>query len=88
MREKRKILEVCEEIGVTYEYVVHFVEEEWVHPAEQDSLDEEDIARIHLIRELIEDFGVNDEGVPIILHLIDQLNYMRLEMKRGPEGPL
>ena len=28
-----------------------------------------------------QEFGVNDEAVPIILHLIDQLNRIRLEVK-------
>ena len=36
-----------------------------------------DIARARLIRELQVDFGVNDEGVGVILHLVDQLYGMR-----------
>ena len=32
-----------------------------------------DAARAHLIRDLKTDFGVNDEGVDVVLHLVDQL---------------
>lgn len=48
---------------------------------QQPLLDEEDIARARLIWELQKEFGVNDEAVPIILHLIDQLNRIHLEAK-------
>jgi len=36
-----------------------------------------DLSRAQLIRDLREDFGVNDEGVSVILHLIDQLHGLR-----------
>ena len=36
-----------------------------------------DLARTRLIRDLTVDLGVNDEGVPIILGLIDQLHGLR-----------
>lgn len=81
MKMRRKITDASLECGVDHEFVMRFIEEEWVVPSEEDYLDEEDIARIRLIHELKEEFGVNDEGIPIILHLIDQLNRMRLELK-------
>ena len=62
--------------------MVALIEREWVSPAAPDSLDEEDIARIHLIQELRIDFGANDEAIPIILHLMDQLYYLRLQMRK------
>lgn len=40
-------------------------------------LDEQDVARIYLIDELRRNFGVNDEGIPLILYLIDQLCALR-----------
>ena len=40
-----------------------------------------DLARAQLIRDLREDFGVNDEGVTIILHLIDQMHGLRRSMQ-------
>jgi chaperone modulatory protein CbpM len=36
-----------------------------------------DVARAHLIRDLKSDFGVNDEGIDVILHLVDQLHGLR-----------
>jgi hypothetical protein len=43
--------------------------------------DEEDLARIRLIYELQHVMGVNDESIPVILHLVDQLNRMHIEVK-------
>ena len=40
-----------------------------------------DLARAQLIRDLHEDFGVNDEGVSVILHLIDQMHGLRRSMQ-------
>ena len=40
-----------------------------------------DLARAQLIRDLREDFGVNDEGVSVILHLIDQMHGLRRTMQ-------
>lgn len=35
-----------------------------------------DLARAHLIRDL-QDLGVNDDGIPIVLDLVDQLHGLR-----------
>jgi chaperone modulatory protein CbpM len=40
-----------------------------------------DLARAQLIRDRREDFGVNDEGVSVILHLIDQMHGLRRSMQ-------
>lgn len=40
-----------------------------------------DVARAQLIRELKEDFGINDPGVSLILHLLDQLHGVRRSMR-------
>ena len=51
-----------------------------------------DLARAQLIRDLREDLGVNDEGVSVVLHLIDQMHGLRrtmqdmLEEMRRTEG--
>lgn len=77
-----KIEDAYDLCGVKKEIIFHFIEEDWIHPADQEhnALDEEDLARIRLIRELKDEFGVNDEGLSIILNLIDQLNRMHLEI--------
>ena len=40
-----------------------------------------DLARAQLIRDLREDFGVNDEGISVVLHLIDQMHGLRRSMQ-------
>jgi len=39
-----------------------------------------DLARAQLIRDLKEDLGVNDEGIEVILHLLDQMHGLRRSM--------
>jgi hypothetical protein len=68
------------------ETVYLYIERRWIIPRQPEirnisELDEEDLARIQLIRELQEDLGVNDDAVPIILNLIDQLHQLRFQMK-------
>jgi len=41
-----------------------------------------DAARAHLIRDLKTDFGVNDEGVDVVLHLVDRLYGLRKALRR------
>jgi chaperone modulatory protein CbpM len=82
--EKKKIEDASDFCGVPREIIVRFINEEWVDPVDDDALffDDEDIARIQLIWELRNEFGVNDEAMPIILNLLDQLNRMHLELER------
>lgn len=57
-----------------------FIEEEWLIPrrdAGREEFSDADVARAHLIRDLQADIGVNDAGVGVILHLIDQLHGLR-----------
>jgi chaperone modulatory protein CbpM len=57
-----------------------FIEEEWLIPrreAGREDFSDADVARAHLIRDLRTDIGVNDEGIGVILHLIDQLHGLR-----------
>lgn len=79
MKLRRRIEEVCVICGTSQEIILHFIEEEWLHPIDREHtiFDDEDVARIKLIVELKNEFGVNDEAIPIILHLIDQLNAFR-----------
>jgi chaperone modulatory protein CbpM len=72
-RDRKPLVEACRQSGVRREIFLEFVRREWIHPSGDDLWSEEDITRAHLILELQQDFGVNDEAVPIILHLLDQL---------------
>ena len=38
---------------------------------------EAELARAHLIRQLKDDLGANDEGIDVILHLVDQVHGLR-----------
>jgi chaperone modulatory protein CbpM len=78
-REKFELEEVCRQIGVERETVLTFIRREWIvaAPDSQGALDHEDLARIRLILELRFELGVNDEGVDIILRLLDQIHALR-----------
>ena len=45
------------------------------------ALQEVDVARIRLIRELRDDLSVNEEALPIVLSLLDQLYEVRRRMR-------
>ena len=55
----------------------------WLLPQEfeEGRLSEIDLARARLIHDLKATFGVNDEGIPLILDLIDQLHGVRRAMR-------
>lgn len=57
-----------------------WLEQRWLIPDEtaiEIRFTDCDIARASLIRDLQRDFGVNDAGVALILHLVDQLHGVR-----------
>jgi chaperone modulatory protein CbpM len=57
-----------------------WVEAEWLVPVSSGKtleFSDADLARVRLIRDLKVDFGVNDEGIAIVLHLLDQLHGLR-----------
>jgi chaperone modulatory protein CbpM len=57
-----------------------WVAEGWLFPLEQggdNQFSEVDLARVDLIHDLKGNIGVNDEGIAVILHLLDQLHGMR-----------
>jgi chaperone modulatory protein CbpM len=57
-----------------------WVEAEWLVPAASKKtfqFSEADLARARLIQDLKVDFGVNDEGIAIVFHLLDQLYGLR-----------
>ena len=57
-----------------------WIEEEWLVPsgtATEPAFSEADLARAKLIRDLRQDLGINDEGVGVILNLLDQVHGLR-----------
>jgi chaperone modulatory protein CbpM len=56
----------------------------WLIPPQTDpelAFSDVDLARAQLIRDLREDLGVNDDGISVVLHLIDQLHGLRRSMQ-------
>ena len=82
-----EISEAASQYDLNPEDILQFINYEWIQPIDPKNLllDKEDIARIQLISELKKHLGVNDEAVPIILHLIDQLNHLHLKLTEGKE---
>jgi chaperone modulatory protein CbpM len=55
----------------------------WLIPPQTEpelAFSDVDLARAQLIRDLHEDLGVNDEGISVILHLLDQMHGLRRSM--------
>ena len=71
------------------ETLVAWCAEEWLIPGGTPELMEfsdADLARAELIRDLKSDLGVNDEGVGIILNLIDQVHGLRRSLAQVLEA--
>ena len=63
-----------------------WLSEQWLiplHEAEQEAFTEADIARALLIQELERNFGVNQPGIGVALHLLDQLHSARASLKKA-----
>ena len=57
-----------------------WIDEQWLIPRASGialQFSSADLARARLIRDLKLDLGVNNEGISIILHLLDQLHGLR-----------
>ena len=57
-----------------------WLEQRWLIPDQTSGemhFSDMDVGRAHLIQDLKSDLGVNDEGVDVILHLLDQLHGLR-----------
>lgn len=80
-----ELREVSRLTGFSETVIFLYAERKWISPVEPTRLDEEDVARLLLIRDL-EELGANRESVPLILHLIDQLYYLRARLKRAGAG--
>jgi chaperone modulatory protein CbpM len=66
--------------GLQVQTLEFWVDQRWLIPDQSSAemtFSDADVARARLIHDLKGDFGVNDEGVDVILHLVDQLHGLR-----------
>ncbi len=63
-----------------------WIENRWVLPEQRDEgrwvFHEVDIARVELILDIRREFAVDDEALPLVLSLLDQLYSLRRQMRR------
>jgi chaperone modulatory protein CbpM len=72
--------DVISEIEVGAAELTIWIEQHWVLPVEEDGnflFDSTDVARCRLIAELRRDMGVNEEAMPVVLRLLDQVYNLR-----------
>jgi len=72
--------QVVAKMDVSEGEVTGWIRQSWVLPIEEDGallFDEVDRARIKLIVELRRDLEVNDEAIPVVLRLLDQVYGLR-----------
>ncbi|SFJ98102.1 chaperone modulator CbpM [Methylocapsa palsarum] len=61
-----------------------WIRDEWLVPHRSEAgatFSDADVARARLINDLRQDLGVNDEAVPVVLHLIDQIHGLRRTLR-------
>lgn len=77
--------QVVREVGITESDLLVWIEQRWVLPSRADDnflFDDVDLARTRLIRELRTDLMVNEEAIPVILSLLDQIHGLRRTLAR------
>lgn len=74
---------VIESLDITEAEIRQWVAAEWVVPAEEKSFvfSEMEVARIRLIRDLMRDLAVEQETVPLVLSLLDQVYDLRHRLR-------
>jgi chaperone modulatory protein CbpM len=66
--------------GLQVQILDFWIEQQWLVPDRTSAgmtFSDMDVARARFIRDLKHDFGVNDEGVDVVLHLVDQVHGLR-----------
>ncbi len=72
-------MEMCRRLGIEQHILQAWIAAGWIElqSSNEPSFSEMDIARAGLIRDLAGPMGVNDEGIEIILDLLDQIHGLR-----------
>jgi chaperone modulatory protein CbpM len=72
--------EILTEVRISDGELTAWIEQRWVLPVEDGGryfFDEADVARVRLIAELRRDMEVNEEAMPVVLRLLDQVYNLR-----------
>lgn len=81
--------QVVAQMEVSEGEVTRWIEQSWVLPVEEDGkllFDDVDRARIQLILELRRDLEVNEEAIPVVLRLLDQVYGLRRTLDELRQG--
>ena len=71
--------------GLDRHELVHWVENRWVLPERRNQtwiFHEVDVARVELILEIRREFAIDDEALPLVLGLLDQVYGLRRQLRR------
>jgi chaperone modulatory protein CbpM len=71
--------------GLDRRELVHWVENRWVLPERQRDkwiFHEVDVARVELILEIRNEFGIDDDALALVLGLLDQVYNLRRQLGR------
>jgi chaperone modulatory protein CbpM len=71
--------------GLERRDLLRWVEYRWVLPERHSEtwvFHEVDVARVELIFEIRRDFAIDDEAMPVVLGLLDQVYSLRRQMRR------
>jgi chaperone modulatory protein CbpM len=71
--------------GLEREDLMRWVENRWVLPERRDRtlvFHEVDIARVELILEIRQEFAIDEEALPLVLGLLDQVYGLRRQLRR------
>ena len=77
--------EFLRNLGLEVQTLDFWLEQRWLIPEQASAganFSDTDLARAHLIRDMKSHFGVNDEAVDVILHLVDQLHGLRRALEQ------
>jgi chaperone modulatory protein CbpM len=71
--------------GLERSELTRWVENRWVLPEQREEtwvFHEVDVGRVELILEIRREFAVDDEAMPVVLGLLDQVYSLRRQMRR------
>ena len=75
---------ITEVSGLRRQDLENWISRDWVRPDQQKGeylFQEIDVARVRLIRELRDEMAVNEETLPIVLSLLDQVYELRRRVR-------